>query len=188
MSLKRSSQAKLKKDVLEQSLCTGCGGCVGLCPYQVIYKDRTVQIFGCDLQDGKCYAFCPRTPTDYEAIRESLFNGSEITPEIGAVNGFYWSRAVDPDLRAKAQHGGTVTALLETAMDEGLINAAIVSTRNDSFEQEGKLIEDKHQLRTYAGSRFTVSPAVAAVNRLASDNRKKVGVVGRPARRWHWRR
>ena len=180
MSLKRSSQAKLKKDVLEQSLCTGCGACVGLCPYQVIYKDRTVQLFGCDLQDGKCYAFCPRTPTDYGMIRESLFNVSEITPEIGAVKGFYWSRAVDPDLRAKAQHGGTVTALLETAMDEGLINAAIVSARNDSFEQEGKLIEDKRQLREYAGSRFTVSPAVAAFNRLSGDNRKKVGVVATP--------
>ena len=119
MRKKLSSQTKLKKDVLERSLCTGCGACVSLCPYQVIYSDRTVQLFDCDLQDGKCYAFCPRTPADYGRMRESLFNVDELTSEIGAVKGFYLTRAADPDLRARAQHGGTVTALLEAAMADG---------------------------------------------------------------------
>lgn len=98
MKKKPGSQAKLKKDVLEQSLCTGCGACVGLCPYQVVYADRTVQFFNCDLPDGKCYTFCPRTPSDYQEIRESLFNVDELTPEIGAVKGYYLSRAADSQL------------------------------------------------------------------------------------------
>ncbi len=68
-----SSQKFLKKDVLEEELCTGCGACVGLCPYQVIYHDRTVQLHYCDLEDGKCYAFCPRTPTDLTALQRASF-------------------------------------------------------------------------------------------------------------------
>jgi coenzyme F420 hydrogenase subunit beta len=180
MSKKPSSQIKLKKTVLEQSLCTGCGACVGLCPYQVIYSDRTVQLHDCDLQDGKCYAFCPRTPADYGRIRESLFNADEITTEIGAVKGYYLSRAADSQLRAKVQHGGTVTALLELAMAEGLISSAIVSSRNEELEQEGRLIEDKSQLRDYAKSKFTVSPTVAAFNRLTGEGVKKIGVVATP--------
>ena len=180
MNKKPGSQTKLKKDVLEQSLCTGCGACVGLCPYQVVYRDRTVQLHDCDLTDGKCYAFCPRTPADYGQIRESLFDVSDVTPEIGAVKGYYLSRAADPVLRAKAQHGGTVTALLEVAMAEVLIDIAIVSSRNEELEQEGRLIEAKSQLCDYAKSKFTVSPTVAAFNHLDVEGNKKVGVVVTP--------
>ncbi len=177
MKKKPGSQAKLKKHVLEQGLCTGCGACVSLCPYQVIYSDRTIQLFDCDLPDGKCDAFCPRTPADYVKMRESLFDVSDLTPEIGAVKGYYLSRAADPALRAKAQHGGTVTALLELATAEGLIDSAIVSSRTEQLEQEGRLVEDKSQLREHAGSMFTVSPTVAAFNRLTGDDVKKVGIV-----------
>ncbi|PKN20028.1 MAG: hypothetical protein CVU71_06610 [Deltaproteobacteria bacterium HGW-Deltaproteobacteria-6] len=180
MKKKPGSQTKLKKDVLEQSLCTGCGACVGLCPYQVVYADRTVQLFDCDLQDGKCYAFCPRTPADYQQIREKLFDVDDLTPEIGAVKGYYLSRAADPQVRAKAQHGGTVTALLELAMAEGLIGSAIVSSHHEEQAQEGRLIEAQGQLRDYAKSRFTVSPTVAALHRLSSGTTTKVGIVATP--------
>ncbi|MDD4860947.1 MAG: Coenzyme F420 hydrogenase/dehydrogenase, beta subunit C-terminal domain [Smithellaceae bacterium] len=176
----QGSQSKLKKDVLEQSLCTGCGACVGLCPYHVIYADRMVQLFDCDLQDGKCYAFCPRTPADYGKIRESLFDAVDMTMEIGAVQGFYLSRAADWRVREKAQHGGTVTALLELAITCGLIRCAVVSSKNGAFEQEGRLIDDKSQLRDYAKSRFTVSPAVAAFHRLTDGAAGKVGMVATP--------
>ncbi len=180
MRKKLSSQTKLKKDVLERSLCTGCGACVSLCPYQVIYADRTVQLFDCDLQDGKCYTFCPRTPADYGKIRKSLFNVDELTSEIGAVKGFYLTRAADPYLRARAQHGGTVTALLEAAMADGLIDSAIISNRNADLEQEGKLLDDHHLLRDHAKSNFTVSPTVAAFNRLDGAGNKKIGAVTTP--------
>ena len=180
MKKKYSSQQKLKKDVLEQNLCTGCGACVSLCPYQVIHSDRTVQLFDCDLSDGKCYTFCPRTPADYKKIRESLFDVDELTPEIGAVKGYYLSRATDAQLRAKTQHGGTVTALLELAIAEGLIDSAIVSSRNDAIEQEGRLIENPASLRDQAKSRFTVSPTVAAFNHLPEGSISEVGVVATP--------
>jgi len=52
----QGSQSKLKKDVLEQSLCTGCGACVGLCPYHVIYADRMVQLFDCEMCWNKAFA------------------------------------------------------------------------------------------------------------------------------------
>lgn len=174
------SQARLKKDVIEQCLCTGCGACVNLCPYQVIHQDRTVQLFDCDLPDGKCYAFCPRSAADYGAIRESLFRADEITPEIGAVKGYYLTRAADPGIRAKAQHGGTVTALLELAMIEGLIHAAVVAAAGAELAQEGRLVEKSNQLRDYSRSRFTVSPTLAAFHRLKDDETRKIGMVATP--------
>ena len=161
-------------------MCTGCGACVGLCPYQVIYHDRTVQLHNCDLEDGKCYAFCPRTATDLAALRELLFEQDDLTPEIGAVKGYYFSQAVDPELRKIAQHGATVTALMELALAEGLIDSAIVSSRNQEFMQNGVIVNDREALRKNAGSKFTVSPTIAAFNQLVTEDKGNIGVVATP--------
>jgi coenzyme F420 hydrogenase subunit beta len=136
---KAGSQEFLKKHVLDEGLCTGCGACVNLCPYQVIYHDRTVQLHKCDLEDGQCYSFCPRAATDLTALRKLLFEQDDMTPEIGAVKGYYFAQAVDPELRAAAQHGATVTVLMELALAEGLIDSAIVSIRDQDFMQNGAM-------------------------------------------------
>jgi len=178
--VKAGSQGFLKKHVLEESLCTGCGACVSLCPYQVIYHDRTVQLHQCDLEDGKCYAFCPRTKTDPAALRKLLFDQADLTPEIGAVKGYYFSQSVDPRLRAVAQHGATVTALMELALTEGLIDSAIVSSRDRQFLQNGAVAKDIVEIRNNAKSKFTVSPTVAAFNQLLMQDSGNVGVVATP--------
>ena len=162
------SQKILKEEVLDGGLCTGCGACGGLCPYQVIYHDRTVQLHPCDLENGKCYDFCPRTSTDLKKLRKMLFNAGDLTPEMGALKGYYFSRATDHRLREDAQHGGTVTALMELALLEGLIDSAIISARDQEFGQNGVVVKDKAALRKNAGSKFTVSPTVAAFNQLAA--------------------
>ena len=180
MRVRSNNQKFLKKYVLEEGLCTGCGACVGLCPYQVIYHDRTVQLHHCDLEDGKCYAFCPRTATDLAVLRELLFEKDDLTPEIGAVKGYYFSQAVDPELRKIAQHGATVTALMELALAEGLIDSAIVSSRNQEFVQNGAIVNDRVTLRRNAGSKFTVSPTIAAFNQLVTEDKGNIGIVATP--------
>ncbi|MGP8153476.1 MAG: Coenzyme F420 hydrogenase/dehydrogenase, beta subunit C-terminal domain [Smithella sp.] len=178
--VKAGSQGFLKKYVLEGDLCTGCGACVSLCPYQVIYRDRTVQLHQCDLEDGKCYAFCPRTETDLSVLRKLLFEQCDLTPEIGAVKGYYFSQSVDSQLRAVAQHGATVTALMGLALTEGLIDSAIVSSRDRQFLQNGTVVKDIVEIRNNAGSKFTVSPTVAAFNQLVIQDLGNIGVVATP--------
>ena len=180
LRVRANNQKFLKKYVLEEGLCTGCGACVGLCPYQVVYHDRTVQLHHCDLEDGKCYAFCPRTATDLAVLRALIFEKDDLTPEIGAVKGYYFSQAVDPELRKIAQHGATVTALMELALAEGLIDSAIVSSRNQEFMQNGAIVNDRVTLRKNAGSKFTVSPTIAAFNQLVTKEAGNVGVVATP--------
>ena len=181
MRKKLSSQTKLKKEVLEQSLCTGCGACVGLCPYQVIYHDQTVQLHACDLINGKCYDFCPRTPVDTNELRNLFFESGDLTPEVGAVKGYYFSRTTDRQLCEDTQHGGTVTALMELALFEGLIDSAIISARDQEFGQKGVVVRDKASLRKNAGSKFTVSPTVAAFNQsAAAEETGNIGVVATP--------
>ncbi|PKN76540.1 MAG: hypothetical protein CVU52_04300, partial [Deltaproteobacteria bacterium HGW-Deltaproteobacteria-10] len=175
-----SSQEILKKSVLSADLCTGCGACVNLCPYQVFYHDRTVQLHRCDLHNGKCRDFCPRSEINLGLLRNVLFDPADLTPEIGSVKGYYLSRAKDPRVSKVAQHGGTVTALMELALAEGLIDSALVSAGNRQHEQCGFKATDKASLRKNAGSKFTVSPTVAAFNQTAAADVGNIGVVATP--------
>ncbi len=175
-----SSQEILKKNVLNADLCTGCGACVNLCPYQVFYHDRTVQLHRCDLNDGKCRDFCPRWEIDLGLLRNVLFDPADLTPEIGSVKGYYLARATDPQVSKVAQHGGTVTALMELALAEGLVDSVVVSAGNHHGEQSGYNAKDKTSLRKSAGSKFTVSPTVAVFNQTAAENTGNVGVVATP--------
>lgn len=130
-------QKELRGEVLDANLCTGCGACVGLCPYQVSYNDKVAILFPCDIKTGRCYAFCPRTPTDLEVLRKSLFNEAELTPEIGAIKGFYITRAVDKKVRKNVQHGGTVTTLMTLALKERIIDTAIVAEGHENLLPHG---------------------------------------------------
>lgn len=173
-------QKELREKVLESNLCTGCGACVGLCPYQVSYNDKTAILYPCDIKIGRCYCFCPRTPTDLESLRKGLFNEPELTPEIGAIKGFYITRAVDKKVRKNVQHGGTVTTLITLALLEGIIDTAIVTEGQKNLLPQGIAVRDLSGVKKRGKSKFIVSPIVAEFNRIAKGESQKIGVVATP--------
>jgi len=62
-----------------------------------------------------------------------------------------------------------------------LIDSAIISAQNEEFDQNGAIVRDKAELRNYAGSKFTVSPTVAAFNQSTATKKDgKIGVVATP--------
>lgn len=173
-------QRELEEKVLKQDLCTGCGACVGICPYQAAYQDKTVILFLCDIKNGRCYAFCPRMPGDAAVLREKLFSKVDLTPEIGAVKAFYIARAKDEAMRAEVQHGGTVTALVTLALTEGLIDTAVVAEAGGNFLPHGVTVTESAAVRRQAKSKFVVSPTLAEFNRVAAGQAAGIGVVATP--------
>ncbi len=129
-------QKELQNKVLETGLCTHCGACVNLCPYAVSYKDHTILLDPCGREEGRCYAFCPRTPTDLQTLRRR-YNPQDLTPELGAIRGFYLTRAAEEKVRHSSQHGGTVTAFVSLALEEGMIDTAILAEEGEGFLPEG---------------------------------------------------
>ena len=80
---KGMGQKELREKVLDTGLCTDCGACVNLCPYAASYRDHTIFIDPCDREEGRCYAFCPRTPTDLQALRRACSIGEILLPSWG---------------------------------------------------------------------------------------------------------
>lgn len=173
-------QRELEEQILREGLCTGCGACVNLCPYQAVFHDRTVLLHPCDLAQGRCYDFCPRTPADREAIRRSLQDAADFTPDLGAVKGFFITRAADRDLRRRAQHGGSATALIALALREGLIDSAVLAERGEGLLPRSVTVTDPEAVAEKAGSRFVVSPTIAEFNRVVRGNAARIGVVATP--------
>lgn len=173
-------QKELTSRVRDAGLCTGCGACVNLCPYQVFYRDRTIVLNTCDIAAGRCHAFCPRAPVDLSAMRARFFDASDYTPEIGPVKAFYITRAADGGHRRQAQHGGTASALMSLALQEGMIDAAVVSERRERFVHGGVTVYQPEELGQHAKSRFVVSPTIAEFNRTARGHARKIGIVATP--------
>ncbi|MHB9097485.1 MAG: Coenzyme F420 hydrogenase/dehydrogenase, beta subunit C-terminal domain [Syntrophales bacterium] len=176
----QGGQKKLEESIIRTGLCTGCGACVNLCPYQASYRDRTVTLHPCDLERGRCYACCPRTPVDREDLRRKLHAGTDWTPEVGAVEGFFITRATDEGIRQQAQHGGTVTALIALALREGLIDAAVIAAEGEGLLPQAITVSDPEAAGKTGKSRFVVSPTVAEFNRAVRSDYRRIGVVATP--------
>ncbi len=177
------STIALDTQVLRQGLCTGCGACQGLCPYWGSVDGRTVCFFDCERSDGRCQRFCPRMPTDLGALQKRFFAEETILPEIGPFLGLYLTRAADPDIRARAQHGGSMTALVELALKEGFLDAAVLTRSQGGLDPEGVLATTPEEVRACSGSSFQVPPTLAALNRaLKEDQFHSIGVVGTPCK------
>lgn len=174
-------QKELLESVVKSNLCVNCGACVNLCPYNVSYKDKIICMDTCNRdKGGRCAAFCPRMPTDLEALRRQLFNPNDLTPELGAFKGLYVTRSKNKKVRAASQHGGTVTTLLALALKEGIIDAAIVAEEEAEYLPHGVMVQDPAEASKRAKSKFVVSPTVAKFNEIAKREPGKIGVVATP--------
>ena len=173
----------LDSQVLQRGLCTNCGACQGLCPYWGSARGRTVCYYDCERPDGRCQRFCPRMPTDLTALREQAFPGETALPELGPFRALYLVRAADSAVRARAQHGGTVTALTALALREGLLDAVVTTRARGTLEPEGALLTEPEQLLECAGSSFQIPPSLSVLNRALQEGRyRRIGVVGTPCK------
>jgi coenzyme F420 hydrogenase subunit beta len=174
-------QRELLEGVIDAGLCVNCGACVNLCAYAACWKDRTVMVHQCDRTEGRCYAFCPRTPTNLDTLRRALFDPADLTAELGSVRGFYMARAAREQQRRAAQHGGTVTTLLSLALQEKWIDGAIVSEGGEDHSARAVWATTAEELERHARSKFVASPTLAAFNEMIKDTRfERIGVVVTP--------
>ena len=180
MEIIAKGQKDLSREVRDAQLCTGCGACVGLCPYHAVHRDQVVSLHDCDLQKGRCYAFCPRTPTDLQAMRARLFDQQYFTPQIGPLREYLIVRAASEAVRRGAQHGGTVTALMGLALKEGMIDVAVLSEKTDDLVRSGADCASPQEVRKHGKVGFVSAAMVAAFNRAAQGKAEKIGVVATP--------
>lgn len=176
-SLKSTGQATLIEDILNRGLCVRCGACVGICPYFSYWDGQVVALHCCEAESGRCLQFCPRV--EREEIGGKEANGSNYR-EIGPCREIWAARSRDENIRDKAQYGGSVSSLLSYAFENGVINSAVVTDTGDGLSPAGILVKSSSEVLRCAGSRFSASGSLSALNRAIKEGKDHIAVVGLP--------
>jgi coenzyme F420 hydrogenase subunit beta len=170
----------LEEKVLDRELCAACGACLSLCPYLRSWKGRVAKIDHCNLDEGRCFSYCPRTEVDLDEASQSVFGINYEDIEIGPVRKIMMARARDPQFTKKAQTGGVVSALFDFALQEGVVQAGILTPRDGDLLPQGKVITRRKEILSCAGSTYVSGPTLEALNRGPWKGKERIGIVGLP--------
>lgn len=175
-----STPAKLPYQELEEKvwvkdLCAGCRACITVCPSSTLAYDekakKPYQYTPC-VDCKACLDACPRTPLN----REKLFSSDIVGPYIEAKS----ARAKLSGIRV--QNGGVVTALLTAALDEELIDCALVMGADRwAWKASPKAVFTTDGLKRASGSKYTNNDVLESLRSCLKDpNVKSVAIVGTP--------
>lgn len=172
--------AELIEDVQKKELCVNCGTCTGQCPYFKSYRGKLAMLFNCSMQTGRCYAHCPKTEVDYNELSASFFEKPYEGTPVGHYLEIKKARAGEK-LSGKAcfQNGGTVSALIACAMENGMIEAAALTDR-DGLVPTPFLATGVDEVLKCSSSKYMAAPTITTVNEYAAEGKKGLGVVGTP--------
>ena len=165
--------------VQEAGLCIGCGSCVELCPYFRSHGGKTVMLHDCDLDEGRCHAWCPKAELDLEGLAQELwgtpYSAQGVGPHLAVV-----AAKAGPRLESgRYQAGGAVSALVCAALDQGLAQGAVL-TGGHGLETVPTLAQTPEEVMACAGSKFTAAPTLAALNLAQAQESGPLAVVATP--------
>ena len=180
MEVEVKGSKELVEEVINAGLCTLCGACAGSCPYLISYNGKIVQMDDCTLDKGQCYQYCPRTYLDMDEISQKIFGTTYSENELGTTKEVLIARSISSSIRNIAQYGGIVTTLISLAMEESLIDSAVLIKTDDDKTPKAVLAQNTKEVIQCAGSNYMACSILEAFNKIPEDSDRKVGLVGTP--------
>jgi len=176
----------LAEEILKPGKCIGCAACVSICPVDVFdYVDerpvaeRAQACVNCVL----CAEVCPVLRPPDSDMKE--FIGLQ-EPSIDEGYGPYayglYTRATDPDILARCQDGGMVSAIILHGLEKGTLKGAVLGDVYPENRQIGrhKLAKTRDDVLSCAASRYTYSPNTLALQEAMRQDCGPLAVVGVP--------
>lgn len=180
---------KLDQEVISVGLCTDCGNCAGICPNRCLamnYETELPELMSeCRPECDLCFESCPGKDIPMLDMDEMLFRrqrggGEELYLGIGQK--YLKGHAVDAAIRDAGGGGGLVTALLVYALENNLIDAAIVAVM--SKERPWRVVPGIAATRDEVVAAAQAKAMLVPMNSLLSETVEKgfrrVGVVALP--------
>jgi coenzyme F420 hydrogenase subunit beta len=177
--------------VVKDGLCTGCGTCIALCPEEAIKLtiNEKKGIYVPELNEDKCnncgicYEVCPGHEVDFKQLNLEIFGKEPEDIIIGNYLNCYFGHATDYNIRYNSSSGGLVTALLIFALEEGIIDGALVTRmkKDNPLEPESFIARTGEEIIEASKSKYCPVPANIALKEiLDSKEGEKFAVVGLP--------
>ncbi|HEY7930812.1 MAG TPA: Coenzyme F420 hydrogenase/dehydrogenase, beta subunit C-terminal domain [Acidimicrobiales bacterium] len=196
MAIEKPHWRELFQEVVTSGLCTGCAACVVVCPHPVldynadggVYKPFHLDIDGgaADCTHGQkgctmCTRACPRFRNWESEIDVLRFERERTEEEVYGVGDVLLARASDPSLVDNGQDGGFVSALLIYALENDLIDAALVSALEgdgSTWRAKPAVARSRDDVLATAKSRYTYSANLLAYDEAVAGGAERIAVVG----------
>ena len=175
-----------KKALLETNLCTGCGACYAICPYDAI--DMKISLDGSykpfiDFSKCKGCKLCEKVCPSSSVNQKIMVNG------LGSFIRCYIGHSSDAIIRWKASSGGLVTTILLSLLEEGAISGVVVVKDNtrDLLKPLMTFVKNKEEIIEAMGSKYCpVRPFFKVKDLVRKPG--KIAVVGLPCHIWAFRK
>ena len=181
---KVSFEESLAKSVVEVGKCLGCGACVVVCPFNCLeYREgKPILVKECKVC-GICPQVCPTYEWSWSQTENFMFGRERrAEEEFGVYRRLVVARATDDTILKACQDGGVVTALLLSALKDGLIDTAIVSGTSPEkpLYPVPKLASTPTEILECAGTRYSYSPNILALAEAIKQKKTSIAFVGTP--------
>ena len=196
MALDKPHWKELFSEVVTSGLCTGCAACVVACPHDVldyeseggVYKPWHLDIDGgregCTHGDKgctMCTRACPRFRNWESEIDQHRFARERTDEEVFGIGDVLLARSTDPRMVENGQDGGFVSTLLIHALENDLIDAALVSGLEgdgSTWRAEPRVVRTRDEVLDTAKSRYTYSANLLAYPRAVEFGAERIALVG----------
>jgi coenzyme F420 hydrogenase subunit beta len=176
-------ESLLEKVVLKEN-CMGCGACVLVCPFGCLeyFEQKPKLAKKCEVC-GICPRVCPRYEWSWSDLERLVF-GRERKPDedFGIYQRLVLARTTDKDIMLSCQDGGVVTTLVTFALKNGIIDGALLAgvDTDKPFHPVPMLATSPEEVLRCAGTRYTYSPNLLAIQEAFKQKRQSLAFIGTP--------
>jgi coenzyme F420 hydrogenase subunit beta len=176
---------ELKKLIIDTGLCSRCGTCAAFCERVEMKEHGPELVRECIMEldaikcgdMGTCYDNCPILSFSQAELDEKVFGEARKDKVLGNYKKIVAVKSKTPEILEKSQDGGAVTALLLCALEEKLVEGAIVASKNEDWNPEANIAYDKEALLASSGTKYSSTPGVTTFGR-SMNRHRKLALVG----------
>ena len=196
MAIEKPQWKELFSEVVTSGLCTGCAACVVACPHDVLdYKSKNgvYKPWHLDIDGGRdncthgetgctlCTRACPRFRNWESEIDTHKFARERTDDEVYGIGDVLLAKSTDASILDNGQDGGVVSTLLIYALENDIIDAALVSGLEGdgtTWRAEPRVATTRQDVLDTAKSRYTYSANLLAYPKAVEAGAERIALVG----------
>ena len=196
MAIEKHQWKELFSEVVTSGLCTGCAACVVACPHDVLDYETANGVYKpwhLDIDGGRdncthgetgctlCTRACPRFRNWESEIDTHKFARERTDDEVYGIGDVLLAKSTDESILDNGQDGGVVSTLLIYALENDIIDAALVSGLEGdgtTWRAEPRVATTRQDVLDTAKSRYTYSANLLAYPKAVEGGAERIALVG----------
>ncbi len=181
--------AKMKEAVIDGGLCAFCGACVAACPSRILamsFDTEEPELKGkCPPRCTLCHDACPGGDIPIPEMEKMVFGrtrGEGYERILGIAKEYVKAYAVDWNTRYKGASGGLTSALFIYALENNIIDAAIVAGNmpGQPWRAYPAIVTNAKDVLNASQSKISRVPILSLIPEALAKGYERLAIVGCP--------